>query len=240
MEEGRIDDAVPRYQRAIYGTWPEKQLENRFQARIELIDALEKAGRRLQAQAELLSAAAAIPGDDGALKKQVGRMLIDYGLAKNAESLFRDVAQRNPQDADALQGLGDAEFANGDYAAARDAYRASLALDPANSAVAKRADLCERILALDPDLRGLSGAQRYARSLKILSGVMVELARCGGNGDNVALQKAQAALARKRRPDSYIDAADSNRALAAELWSARPPSCAAAGGDDALNRVMAR
>jgi CIC family chloride channel protein len=239
-QEGRIDDAVSHYQRAIYGAWPEKARENQFQARLELIDVLAKEERRQQAQGELLSTAAAIPADDDSLKKQVGQMLIDYGLPKAAENLFRDVAQRNKQDAGALEGLGNAEFANGEYAAARDAYRGSLALDPANAAIAKRAELCERILALDPDLRGLGAAQRYERSLKILAGVMDELAPCGGGGDSAALQQAQAALARKQRPRSYSDAADSNRALALELWSARSPSCAAAGGDDALSRVMAQ
>jgi tetratricopeptide (TPR) repeat protein len=239
-QEGRIDDAVAHYQRAIYGTWPQKQGENQFQARIELIDMLAKAGRQPQAQAELLSAATAIPRDNDALKTQVGRMLIDYGLPKAAENLFRDLAQRNRKDAGALEGLGDAEFANGEYSAARDAYRASLAIDPGNSAIEKQADLCERILALDPDLPGLGPAQRYQRSLTILSAAMDALARCGGGGDKAAVQTAQAEMARKKRPSSYSDAADSNRVLALQLWSSRPVNCAASGGDEALSRVMAK
>jgi tetratricopeptide (TPR) repeat protein len=239
-EEGLIDDAVSHYQRAIYGTWPEKAQENQFQARIELIDALAKAGRRQQAQGELLSTIAVIPADDDTSKKQVGRMLIDYGLPKAAENLFRTVAQRNKQDPGALEGLGDAEFASGEYQAAREAYRDSLAVDPANAAIAKRADLCERILALEPDLRGLSASQRYERSLKILTAVVDEASRCGAGADQGAAQQAQAVLARKKRPSSYSDAADSDRALAVQLWSARGPSCAGQGGDEALSRVMAQ
>ena len=69
-QDGRIDDAISHYQRAIYGSWPEKQSENQFQARIELIDMLAKAGRQAQAQAELLSAVTAIPQNDDALKKR--------------------------------------------------------------------------------------------------------------------------------------------------------------------------
>jgi chloride channel protein, CIC family len=237
VQEARIDDAVSHYQRAIYGAWPQNAGENQFQARIELIDALEKAGRRTQAQAELLSAAAAIPPNSPALKQQLGRMMIDLGLPKAAENLFRDLTQGNRRDGGALQGLGDAEFANGEYAAARDAYRAALAIDPGNSAIARQADLCDRILALDPDMRGLAGEQRYARSRKILAGVLDELTRCGGGGDKVAVQQAQTEMARHRRPVSYSDAADSNRALALQLWSERPPSCAV---DEALSRVMAR
>jgi tetratricopeptide (TPR) repeat protein len=238
--EGNIDDAISHYQRAIYGAWPQKKSENQFQARLELIDTLAKAGRRQQAQAELLSAAAAIPANDDASKKEVGRMLIDYGLARNAENLFRDVTQRNPLDPGALEGLADAEFANGEYEAARADYHASLAFDPGNAAIAKREDLCERILALDPDGRGLTAAERYERSVKVLAGVMRELERCGGGGDKAALEDAQAALARKRRPASYSDAKDSNRALALQLWAARPLSCSASGADDALSSVMAK
>ena len=106
--------------------------------------------------------------------------------------------------------------------------------------MAKRAEFCKRILALDPDVRGLGASQRYERSLKILNGVVDELARCGGGGDKAAVQEAQAALARKKCPTSYGDAADSNRALAFELWGARLPSCKADGGNEALNRMMAK
>jgi chloride channel protein, CIC family len=239
-QDGLIDSAVAHYQRAIYGTWPQNQRENQFQTHIELIDALAKAGRRSQAQAELLSSAAAIPEGNEALKKQVARMLIDYGLPKSAENLFREIAQHHPQDAAALQGLADAEFADGEYAEALDAYRNSLAIDPANAAVTKQADLCERILALDPDVRGLGAAQRFERSSKILAGVVDELARCGGGSDKAAMQEAQTALTRKKRPVSYSDAADSNRVLALALWGARTPACSTDGNDDALNRVMAK
>ena len=239
-QDGLIDDAVSRYQRAIYGAWPEKARENQFQARIELIDALTKAGRRQQAQAELLSAAAVLREDDAVLKKQVGRKLIDSGLPKNAEVLFREVARHDPKDAGAQEGLGDAAFADGEYEKARDAYRAGLAIDTANPAIAKRADLCDRILALNPDLPGLCSTPRYEKSLKLLGGVMEELARCGSAGDKVAVQQAEAALARKTRPRSYSDAADSARDLALKLWTAQPSSCATAGGDDGLSLVIAQ
>ncbi len=138
-----------------------------------------------------------------------------------------------------VQGLGDAEFANAEYAAARDAYRAALKLDPANTAIAQRADICDRILELDPDLPGLSAARRYERSRTMLATVLDELARCGGAVDNdkSAVQQAQAAVARKTRPPSYGDAADLNRALARQLWVAKPASCAIKA-DDPLSWLM--
>jgi tetratricopeptide (TPR) repeat protein/CBS domain-containing protein len=233
-EEGRIDEAVSQYQGAIYGAWPEKARENRLQARIELIKLLEKAGRKAQAQAELLSTTATLSEYDATSQEQVGRMLIDYGLPKSAENLFRDMAQRNPRAAGALAGLGDAALASGEYATARDAYRSSLAIDP-DDAIAKRAELCDRMLALDPDLPGLSPAARYQRTSKLLADVMDQVARCGG-GDQVMMQQSQAALAGKTKRNSEGDAAAA-RALALQLWAARPQSCA---GDDALTRVMAK
>ena len=136
--------------------------------------------------------------------------------------------------------MGDSEFANGEYSTARDAYRASLGIDPNNAAIAKQAVLCERILALDPNLPGLGAEQRYQRSVKILGGVMDELDRCGGGGDGAGMQQAQTEFARKTRPNSYSDAGDSNRVLALQLWASRPASCAGSGGDDALSRVMAK
>ena len=239
-QQGHIDDAVAHFQRAIYGIWPQNQIENQFQARIEMIDALTKAGRSSQAQAELLSAAAAVPQNDEELKKQLARMLIDDGLPKNAENLFREVTQRNPR-MRARGRAGRRRIRDGGIWPCAGCLSSGLTIDFANSAIRKQADLCERILALDPDFRGLGGPQRYERSLKIRNGVTDELARCGG-GDKAALQDAQTALTRKKRPGSYSDAADSIRALALQLWAVRSPSCNGAGGgeaDEALSRVMA-
>ena len=122
---------------------------------------MAKAGRRQQAQGELLSTTGAIPVDDDSLKKQVGQMLIDYGLPKAAGNLFRDVAQRNKQDAGALEGLADAEFANGEYAAARDAYREPCARS-VNAAIAKRADFVRAHSGAGTGFAGL-GARKATR-----------------------------------------------------------------------------
>ena len=44
--EGRIDDAVLHYQRAIIGAWPDNPTGNRINARIQLVELLAKAGRQ--------------------------------------------------------------------------------------------------------------------------------------------------------------------------------------------------
>lgn len=241
-QESRVEDAVAHYQRAIYGSWPADEVDSRFNARLELIGYLEKAGRQQQAKAELLSSAAAIPPGNPGAAKRVGRMLIDLGILKNAEDLYRDLAHHNPQDAEALQGLADAEFANAAYVDALNTYRHMLAIDPANSTAAERAAECARILELFPAGRGLSAAERYARSRNLLSSTLDAVARCAGGDDKLpppmadAVRDAKTELARKRRPSSFSDAADANMQLAEQLWSARLPTCAV---DDALARALA-
>jgi CIC family chloride channel protein len=241
-QEGRVDDALAHYQRAIYGPWPAAEAGSRFAARLELIGYLRKSERRDQAKAELLSAAASMPAGDAGAALRVGRMMIDLELYKNAEQLFSDLAKRNPRSAEAAQGLADSEFADRNYAAALPAYQRVVAVDPANAPAARRAEESARILALDPAAPGLKAADRYARSQELLSAVLDAIDRCFGREDKLPAamadlaKQARAALTRKRRPDSLGDAADANAQLALELWKARPGTCA---GDDAVARAIA-
>jgi tetratricopeptide (TPR) repeat protein len=227
-EEGDIDRALIDYQRAVDGTWPEKPAEKRFQTRLEMVESLQKAGRRVQAQSELLAAAAAVP-DNSALQKQVGRMLIDYGSPQQAAGLYRQVLAGNPQDAGAWDGLGEAEFSAGNYHPAREAFAAALKIDPADSSAARQLDVLDRVFALDPAARGLSAAERYRRSRELLSEVIAGLETCSQmQGPDVQAAKSQ--VAQKKRPPSWSDAAEATKALAERLWKQRPPSCAPAKG----------
>ncbi len=236
--QGQTTGAVVHYQRAIYGLWPDHSQEHRLQARMELVETLNKAGRKAEAQAELMSLAANSPSDPAA-RKQIARMCTELGLFKQAADLVREVVVRNPRDAEAFDGLGDAEFAQGDYSAARDAYRAAVKADPADSTAEKKADLCERIMALDPTLRGLSGQDRFERSRELLSGTLAELRACAAVPEDVKRDVAQAALARTGRPASWSDAAEANISAAEQLWPERLKVCAAApDADDPIGYVM--
>ncbi len=168
--QSRIDDAVAHFQRAIYGSWPSNAPENRPQARMELVEALQKAGRAVQAQGELLLLAAQV-SDDPAVAKQVGRMLRDSGLNTQAASLYRGLLQRNPKDAGAWDGLGEAELAMKNFTAARTAFHNALRADPTDAKARARVDLCENVLALDPTIHGLSVRERRAREAKLVAAV---------------------------------------------------------------------
>lgn len=242
-QQGRVDDAVAHYQRAANGSWPAEQDNSRFAARLELIGYLEKAGRRDQAKTEMLSAAAAIPSGDLGATKRTGRMLLDLGLAAQAEDLFRRLVQSNPQDPEALDGLADSEFANADYPTALRSYRRVTQMDPANAVAAARYGETSRILALDPSDSGLSTAERYARSRALLAATLEAIAKCYGGEDKLpasladTVRNTKAALARRARPGVASSAADAAVSLAQDLWRARPRNCAV---DDAVARALDR
>ena len=118
-------------------------VDNRIHARLELIDFLAKSHKREQARAELLALAADLPNDSG-VQKQVGRMLIDFGLAREATDLFTKLLKRGPPDAGEYDGLGEAQFSAGNNKAAADAFRKALEIDAADGLAARRSRFASR------------------------------------------------------------------------------------------------
>ena len=238
-------NAVTLYQRAIYGTWPNRSEQHRIEARMELIGTLNQAGRRAEAQAELMSLAANSPADP-AVRKQIAQMCTQFGMYRQAADLYREAARRNPDDAGAFDGLAAAEFAQGNYAAARDAYRAAEKADPGDAAAGQKAQLCERILALDPTGRDLPARERFDRSRDLLSETAADVTACRGSADPLPdevqrdVQEAQAILGRSAHPASWNDAAEANLAAAERLWQDRLKACASATADDPIGYVMGK
>ncbi len=243
-QEGRIDEAVGYYHHAIDGAWPANAAERRIQARLELIQALGKAGRRQEAQAELLSMPTVMPGDLS-VKRQVAELSQEYGLAQGAANLFRDLTEHDAQDEKAWAGLGEAEYALADYATARDALAAALRLNPNDTAVEKRLDAATQILALDPMRRGLRAADRFQRSQAVLAGVLDVLDHCSPAALPATLkdqmEAARRLLVKGRRPPSYSDAIENNTSVAEQFWTAGAKACGSMPPADApLSRIMAR
>jgi CIC family chloride channel protein len=222
-QQGRLDDAVLHYQRAIYGSWQDDPAHNRVQARLKLIDLLKKSGRQVQARAELMTLAANAP-NEAPIQKQVGHMLLDYGLNREAADLFRNLLKTGPPDADEYDGLGRAEFALGRYKPALQAFQSALKIDPADPLATQRVDTGERILALDPNQRGIGAGERHRRSRELLSQVVSRLVACKDLKQE--LQAAQSSLAKN---------ADDTLAQAEKLWMERCPSAPA---DEVLGRIL--
>jgi CIC family chloride channel protein len=243
---GNLQDAVNYYHRAIYGSWSEQRQANRTLARIELVNALGKAGKRQEAQSELLALEAEAP-DDLALQRQLGRLLLLYDLPKEAAGAFRKILEQDKGDADAYDGLGEAEAAQDNYRSAQRAFKAAIRLNPVDANASKRLELVERILALDPTLRGLSAVERYRRSQKLMETALGSLDECVGTtkGSPPASVKemsdaARESRLRRGRSRSYEDSAEENLAMAEQLWKARAGLCTSEAADEPLSRLMAK
>ncbi len=241
--QGDTADAVLHYQRAIYGTWLDHPEQHRIQERVELVQALNKAGRKAEAQGELIALIANSPKDP-AVRKTIAQLCMQLGMYRQAADLYREAAAQNKLDTTAFHGLGDAEFAQGDYSDARDAYRNAVKADVSDADAGQKAELCDRIVALDPTPRGLSARERFERSRDLLSLTVAEVTSCNGAPDSLPddvkadLQEAQKTAARVVRAGSWNEAEEANLAAAERLWPDRSKVCAAASPGDPLGYVM--
>ena len=247
--QGRIQEAATYYRRAIYGSWPDKTEQNRNQTRFELAQVLAESGAEKRASTELLALVQEVPEADLATRKRIGQLLLDYGSPRESGEVFRGVLRQDRRDAEAYAGLAEAKFADGDYLAARRAFRNALRRNPNNAAVRKRLELCQQVVAMDPNLRGLRSTVRYRRSRTLVERASGVLEQClAGMAEQAApdpiralLNSARSLLDRRGRPRSYDDATESNILLAKQLWAARAQLCEASGAvDEPLARVLGR
>jgi chloride channel protein, CIC family len=247
FEEGDTDHAIVSYHRAIDGAWPKDAQANRIQARLELINALGKLGAKQRAQAELL-ALVTEKMPDAAIRNRTGHLLLEFGLPEKSAAVFRSVVQQNNRDAGAYQGLGEAELAMGDFLAAAPPFRQAAQLDPGNQTYQQRLQMVQQAIALDPNIRGLHAADRFQRSERLLQASLAALDSCvAGSAAELpeavrnADETARKVLQHRSPPHSYSDAADSNVALAQQIWGERIRRCGGASSEqEPLSRVMAR
>lgn len=229
--EGKFTDAVAYYHRAIYGRWTSDPARNRVQARSELVDFLMANHSTDGLLAELLPLEQEAPGDL-ATQKQLALAFTEAGSPARGAELFRDILRREPQDADAYAGLGEAELARGNYRAARANFEAALRLRPADESSRQGLDLSNQVLALDPAQRGLSSDEQYQRSLKILelsvTGATSCLASPLSAGTQDLIDSAHEGLKRRIRSAQSAEAMEKNMQLAEKIWQIRRRECKAA------------
>jgi tetratricopeptide (TPR) repeat protein len=244
---GQIDEAVGYYHRALYGVWPGDPQAQRVETRMELVNELASAGRKKQAQAELLSLRAVMPADP-AVRERVAQLLLDFDLPQESADVYRELLQERKNDPGLYAGLGAADAALWKYAPACSAYRHALRIKPDDAAIRQRLDSCEQVLALDPSSTRLSAVERFKRSRALVELVLAARDQCAAahpqdpkpEAESALAERARKELAVERRPPSYSDAADDNIELAGQLWAARPQSCRPAANPPApLDKVMA-
>ncbi|MEW5984496.1 MAG: chloride channel protein [Acidobacteriota bacterium] len=240
------DEAVTYYDRAIVGMWADSPTQHEIDTRFELVEFLARVGDRNPAIAQLLQLEPLVAGDEGA-ERRIAQRLFSLGAVQQSADLYHAILERDPENAGAHMGLGQARFVLADYAGALLAFRSASRLAPGNESAAQRLALCERIVQLDPTARRLTMARRHERSLKLLEGALAAHDGCAGEADtvldeasSVLVERAGSILTARRRPPSLGDATDANVQLAIDLLQAARAHCPSRVYDEALTLVLAR
>jgi Flp pilus assembly protein TadD len=244
VKEDRIDDAVSYYHRAVYGQWKDNARARQVEVRFELAALLSHQDSKETLLAELLPLQNAAP-DDVTTRKKLAYLFIAAGSPARAADIFRDIARKQPQDPDVYTGLGEAEFAKGNYRTAQTEFLAALRLRPADSGARARLDQCNQVLELDPTRRGLGPDEQYRRSRKLVELVLDDVNRClgaAGSGPSQELTKTvqdelKKPVTRARRSEVL----EYNLDWADQLWQMRKTECkqAITASEEPLSLVLA-
>ncbi|MCU1261826.1 MAG: putative system TPR-repeat lipoprotein [Bryobacterales bacterium] len=205
------------YHRAIYGAWPANSQRERADIRLELADLLAKRGANEELLSELLLLQNE-PATDPDREARVAALLLQAGTASRAADAYRALIHRDPENPAAFAGLAQAETLRGNYRAARSAYRSALRIDPGDAPLRGQQEMVERLANLDPTPRHLSSAEKYSRSLEILTLVNDELRACMHDIAPVATPPKPKGAVTNELAESVLQNAE-------RLWKARSDSC---------------
>ncbi len=232
---GHTDEAKAYFHRAIFGRWGADSVARRRQTRFELIDLLAKSGSSRELLAELLPFEE-VPADSVDLRRRLGGLFLQAGSPARAAAMFREVLRRDPQDADAYAGMGEAALAGGNFRTARADFAEAARLRPDDSKIASRRALADTVLALDPTERGIGASEQYARSRVLLARTVDDVGSCGSPVGALA-DSARQMVARPPKPARADVLAEAMLSLAIDVWDARPAPCRTPRNDEALRLV---
>jgi tetratricopeptide (TPR) repeat protein len=238
IREGKQQDAKAYFHRGIFGRWGADSSSRRRQARFELIDLLVEHGDARELLAELLPFEE-VSADSIVLRRHLGDLFLRAGSPARAANMFREVLRRDPNDAEAYAGMGDAALGLGNFRTAKADFAAAARLRPDDVRMNARAALADTILAMDPTVRGLSTHERFTRSSGLLSRTLRAVAACSGSSSALA-NSARALLARTVAIAADEASSEAMVGAAVDLWASRPPACNAINRDEALRLVQLR
>ncbi|HWH51412.1 MAG TPA: tetratricopeptide repeat protein [Gemmatimonadaceae bacterium] len=238
IREGKEQEAKAYFHRAIFGRWGADSLQQRRQARFELIDLLARRNDARELLAELLPFEEVSP-DSLALRRRLGALFLRASSPARAADMFRDVLRRDPNDADAYAGMGEAALGLGNFRTAKADFAAAESLRPTDTEIARRAALSDTLVAIDPTARGLNAHERWARSMALVSRTLGALAACSAP-PSAGADSARALLAQSSPTPARAWSSEKVVGLAVDLWSGRPPACDAMKPDDVLRLLQLR
>jgi tetratricopeptide (TPR) repeat protein len=229
VAQNRFDNAVSYYHRAIYGSWADGSGAERTEARLELAEQLAKRGRNQELLSELLlldSTARKTPQ----LDKKLAALYLEAGSAARAEAAYRAMVRANRMDAEAYEGLGQAELRLGEYRAAHSAFASALKYRPDDPKAAKRMQLADRLADLDPTSRRLGSVEKFKRSQEILYLTEDAAMDCMKGRELPGALHDLLAISQKMRMEKMSgmpsnEAAEARLELAGQIWKARLQAC---------------
>lgn len=223
LKRNQLPKAIDYYQRAVWEYWPASRTDERRQARWELIDLLQRAGRREEAVGELMTLYANAPPEPQ-LRTRVGFELLDSGATSEAIQIFQELTRGSHHDAQAHRGLGEAYFASGQLISARHEYERALRYNPKDRTSSEALSFTNAVIDLDPELSGLPSAERLRRSQNLLRRVLADFGHCDVPEEKRA-QLDEAAKLLATTPKNNPDLALMLQQTAKQLWTGRSQVC---------------
>jgi tetratricopeptide (TPR) repeat protein len=177
VRRGEASAAIRYFHNAIYGVWEKDPENQRRQVRLELCEYLLSRGERQAAQAALIGLAADLPKDAG-LYAHVGTLFLKAEDYSQALGTFRQALNLDPAQQTALTGAGEASFRMANYRDARRYLERAVRSDPQDVPAARRLEMTNLILSLDPLERGLSSPERTRRVVRAYQQAVERLRGC--------------------------------------------------------------
>ncbi len=231
LKEGKILDAVAYYHRAIYGEWPQDAAAHRIAARLELIDLLIKHNRKQDLLAELLPLEEEA-GKNVQIQAPLAHLFMIAGAPSRAAEVYRELIREQPNHAAWYAGLGETDLEMGDYHAAHSEFAAASARNPQDAKIKAQSQLASTLAGLDPTPRWLPSAEKYQRSVRILSAAQEDLEKCIQSQPNGAtkeqgdlLQNAENAMYASPPAQKWNEVSEQDLGLAQRIWQARVDTC---------------
>jgi tetratricopeptide (TPR) repeat protein len=225
MKERKVSDAEAFYHRAIYGEWAGDAASRRREARMELVELLRHRNARPEMMAELISLEAEADGDES-MRRRIGQLFLVADAPARAANVYRSLIEKNPGDAEAYEGLGEAEMRLGEYRAARAAF-VQVTYKSTSIQVAPRLILLNEVIQLDPTPRRLPTAEKYERSMRILAlakgdleGLLAQRP-AAATPETGLLLKYASDLASSKPGAVTNELAEKNLDAAEQIWKAR-------------------
>jgi tetratricopeptide (TPR) repeat protein len=160
--EQLFDKAIQYYHNAIYGLWPGDPETKRRDTEFELTGFLLQHKAYPQAQAELITMAAALPDDPG-LRLRVAQLFAQSQDYEHALAQFQEVLRTDHENQAALYGAGHAAFQLGRYRTAQGYLQSAARKDPQNTQAAQGLKIASLVLQADPFAPRISDAERNKR-----------------------------------------------------------------------------